>query len=80
MTGDEAFALNAYQYTWWNYRVQIISQVNHLSADERTEFDAIARTSYRDMPLSSLWYRSEKPRLTNTAAIRYVDNLLAQSD
>ena len=39
LTREDAAMLGSYQRAWWQYRVQMISQVDHLAREERAEFD-----------------------------------------
>ena len=78
MTREEASALAWNQSAWWLFRAQVIAQVDHLPPAERVEFDDATRVYYRDNPLARLWYAHSKAVLPNRAAVRYVNDLLAQ--
>jgi len=78
MTREEASTLLWHEAAWWLGRVQVIAQVEHMPPDERIEFDDATRRYYQSSPLASLWYADTKAMLPNRAAVRYVDNLLAQ--
>jgi hypothetical protein len=80
LTREEATTLQNHQAVWWLFRVQVIAHIEHLPPEERAEFDDMTRSVYRGNPLSSLWYQSAKEGLVNRHAVRYIDNLLAQSD
>jgi hypothetical protein len=77
MTRQEAFTLMWNEAAWWLYRVQVIAQIEHMPLEERTEFDDLIRENYRDNPVARLWWEG-KATVPNRAAVRYVDNLLAQ--
>ena len=78
LTFEEAYTFNQLQLAWWNYREQVIENIAELPVGQRTEFDNGLRTAYSSgLPANRLWYEHSRANL-NPAAVRYVDNLLAQ--
>jgi len=60
-------------------RAFAIEFVDLLSPGERAEFDSAFLHLWKDAPpLNGLWYEASKD-LLNPDAVRYIDNLLAQS-
>jgi hypothetical protein len=79
LTFSEAMAYNVYQVVWWQYRAQIIAQIDDLPSGERAAFDAALRLNYQHWQASSIWYKTAKSGgILNPDAVRYVDDLLAQ--
>ena len=71
------FTLLWNEAAWSLYRVQVITQIEHMPPEERTELDDKLFGHYRHNPLARLW-REAKETLPNRRAVRYVDDLLAQ--
>ena len=80
LTREEAVALIQYQASWWNHRVQIITHVNELPAEERTVFDAGIRNQYGRPGVGRLFYDEFAKAGAHPNTLAYVDNLLAQPD
>jgi len=78
ITSDEASQLFSYQYAWWFYQAQVIPFAKDLRAGERVQFNNGIRIMYTFRHLSRLWYQTHK-NILDPDAVRYVDNLLAQS-
>lgn len=51
-----------------------------MPSDERNEFGEATCWHYRNGPLASLWYAHSKATIPNRAAVRHLDNLLAQAE
>jgi hypothetical protein len=82
LTAEEAWHLEYWNWAWWGYRAHIIEHVENLPAGTRAEFDSSLRGLYgrsSGLVVFRLWYEATKTVL-NPEAVRYVDNLLAQSD
>jgi hypothetical protein len=78
LTRDEAIALILYQSSWWNFRVQIITHVNELPAEERRVFDAGIRNQYGRPGVWRLYYEEFAKPVAHPNTLAYVDNLLTQ--
>jgi hypothetical protein len=79
ITSDEASQLFSHQYAWWIYQAQVIPFAKDLRAGERVQFNNGIRAMYKNLHLGRLWYQIHKSIL-DPDAVRYVDNLLMQSD
>ena len=77
MTAEEATAVFWDQMAWWTYRTQTIPYLDELPHGERKSFEFGVK-HYRTLPTATLWYERNRSYL-NPDAVRYVDNLLAQS-
>ena len=64
-------------WAWWHTRSQTIEYIDELSPDEREEFHAVTRFSFREGTFSRIWLEENKP-LLNRKSVRYIENLLAQ--
>ena len=80
LTREEAVALIQYQASWWNHRVQIITHVNELPAEERVVFDNGIRGHYGRPGVGCLFYDEFAKAGAHPNPLAYVDNLLAQPD
>ena len=77
LTRDEATEVFWMQLAWWQYRTQMIPNVNELHPIDRDSFDGAIRGVYRVPGVARLFYETMKSR-THPDAVRYIDNLLAQ--
>lgn len=59
----------------WQYRVQVIANIEELSAGEKQEFDNTVRVLSGQRALSKAWYELHGKRL-NPEAVAYVERLL----
>jgi len=75
LTMEEAMAIIWDQLAWWQYRDQVVQNIEDLSAGERHQFDAGIVVSYGRSSTRSLWYRTVKSNL-NPVTVRYVDDVL----
>ena len=80
LTEAEALRLMFDQEAWWQYRAQTILYIRDLSEGERFAFDESIRISYSPDGrfIGARWYENRKSAL-NPDAVRYVENLLAQT-
>jgi len=78
LTREDAFVVGNVLYAWWTYRLQIIPNVNELSAMERTAFDVAMRADYGQPGPGRVFYEASIKATAHTDAVRYIDNLLAQ--
>lgn len=62
----------------WQYRVQVISNIDELSDEERLEFDNILRAMYGERGLTKTWFEMHGKRL-NPEIVEYVEGLLSRS-
>ena len=76
---EEATRIMSFEMAHWQYRAQIIANIDELAPGGRAQFDYSTRFTYGTDPLTRLWYENAKTWL-NPDAVRYVDNLLAQQD
>ena len=77
LTVEEAYGLHWDQLAAWYLRVQAISYVDQMTAAARSDLDRTARRQYGSLPVSRLWYETNKNALSSDA-VRYIDNLLTQ--
>lgn len=59
----------------WQYRVQVVANVEELSDGERLEFDNTVRAMYGTRALTKVWYQTHGRNL-NPEVVAYVDRLL----
>ena len=77
---EEAYALLFNNLAWWHSYSQQILRVSELAAEERSELDGFILGQYAsgEFPTARVFYDLMRPYL-NRDAVRYIDNLLAQS-
>ena len=73
----DAYMVHFHFHAWWQYRAQIIADIDELSEASRFGFDAACRIHYAPDTYQGVWYENQKGFL-NPEAVRYIDNLLAQ--
>lgn len=79
LTAEEGRHVANVQIAWFNYRIQIIGNVEELSAAERHAFDlAIQGTYGQPTGIPRLFYEQFVRVAAPPDVIRYIDNLLAQ--
>jgi hypothetical protein len=76
---EDAWRLFHRESAWWNYRAQVIVNVDELTPGQRAEFDSGIRASYTTFPLSVLWYQHARVIGVDPDAVRYIDAVLARS-
>jgi hypothetical protein len=59
----------------WQYRVQVVANVEELSDGERLEFDNTVRAMYGTRALTQVWYQTHGRNL-DPEVVAYVDRLL----
>jgi hypothetical protein len=59
----------------WQYRVQVVSNIEGLSDGERLKFDNAVRAMYGKRALTKAWYQTHGKNL-NPEVVAYVDRLL----
>ena len=77
LSDDETITLNSERLALWNMIAQTIPYLDELLPVDRAQVDSLNRLSISD-PIFRLWYRFTKSNL-NADAVRYVDELMAQS-
>ncbi len=78
LTREEAFMLIQYWTAWWNYALQIVANIDELSAMERVTFDRGIRQRWGRTGVGRVYYEAVKLD-THPDAVRYIDNVLAQA-
>ena len=78
VTLDEASQVFSHHFAWWMYQAQVIAFAKELRAGERAQFDAGLRRYYGISQSGQIWFRAMR-NILDPDAVRYVDNLLAQS-
>lgn len=79
LTREEAQTYEVYCTSWWLFRAKVIARMADLPPSERVEFNHSTRGQYAPGSIARLWYERNKDWLPNRDAVRYVDDLLAQS-
>jgi hypothetical protein len=79
LTLEEAHCVLSMNTAWWTYFLQIIPYVDELPAIERTAFENRVRAAYGRPGPSRLFYETYLKPNANPGALRYIDNLLAQT-
>ena len=77
LTYEEAWSITMREAAWWQYRSEIIRNVDALAPGDRVQFDRVTRASYSASPLGRLWYEGVRG-VFDPHTVRYIDNLLAQ--
>ena len=78
LTREEAFVIGAWLVASWNYRIHIISNVEELSAMERTAFDRSIRQTYGKGALGRAFFETYLKPTQHPDAVRYGVNVLAE--
>ena len=79
LTLDEAHRVSSMNIGWWTYFLQIIPYVDELAPMERTAFENRVRAAYGRPGASHLFYETYLKATAHPDAVRYLENLLAQS-
>ena len=79
LTLDEAHRVSSMNIGWRTYFLQIIPYVDELSPMERTAFENRVRAAYGRPGASRLFYETYLKATAHPDAVRYLENLLAQS-
>jgi hypothetical protein len=74
-TPSDAWAVYMELNAEWQYRVQVVSNIEELSDGERLEFDNTVRAMYGKRALTKAWYQTHGRNL-NPEVVAYVDRLL----
>lgn len=77
LTMEEAISLYTHLVSGWAKFAQTVPYVDDLLPADRARFDRTARFAMSE-PVFRFWYEFAKPTL-NPIAIRYADNLMAQT-
>jgi hypothetical protein len=77
LTREEAQLLVVAEVSFWSYVIQIIPNIDELSAIERTQFEIGVRARLL-APVGRLYYEFQKDT-AHPDAIRYVDGVLARA-
>ncbi len=75
---DDAWTVFMELNAEWQYRVQVVSNIEELSDGERLEFDNTVRSMYGRRALTKAWYEMHGRNL-NPEVVQYVDRLLQQA-
>lgn len=75
MTREDALMYVGFQAAFWNYQLQVLSNIDLLSAFERDAFEFGIRMRYRQSSPGRLFYEAIKPH-AHPDVTRYIDNLL----
>lgn len=75
LSPSDAYAVFMELNAEWQYRVQVVSNIEELSEGERLEFDNTVRAMYGKRALTKTWYQTHGKNL-NPEVVAYVDSLL----
>lgn len=78
LTHEDVFSLMGFQAAWWDYRVQMITHITELPAEERTVFDIGIRGQYGTPGFSCFYYNEIMKPLAHPNTVAYIDSVLAQ--
>jgi hypothetical protein len=79
LTLDEAHRVSSMNIGWWTYFLQMIPYVDELTPIELTAFENRVRAAYGRPGASHLFYETYLKATAHPDAVRYLENLLAQS-
>ncbi len=80
LTKEEATVAFQYQSAWWDYTVQIISNIDDLRGIERMQFEISVINRYGRSGIAGMYYQylRDGPK-AHPDAIRYMDSVLAKA-
>jgi hypothetical protein len=78
LTREEATVLFQHHAAWWNYTIQIVPNIDEMSAIERHQFDRGVTGRHGGVGVGRLFYET-RGRLGHPDVVRYIDNVLARA-
>jgi hypothetical protein len=78
LTREEATVLFQHHVAWWNYTLQIVPNIDEMSAIEQHQFDRGVTGRHGGVGIGRLFYESVAP-LAHPDVVRYIENVLARA-